>query len=57
MEAKPDQNNGKADGAEDTQNTAIPQPDYSAELKKCDWAQGKRRTQCIEATKKKFGEM
>jgi len=39
------------------QNTAIPPPDYSAEPKKCDWAQGKRRTQWIEATKNKFGEI
>ena len=51
------QTNSKADGVEDTQDAAIPQPDYSAELKKCEWVQGKRRTHCIEATKKQFGEM
>jgi hypothetical protein len=60
QESQPTQNNsnnGNADGVEDTQNTAIPQPEYSAELRKCDWAQGKRRAHCIEATKKKFGDM
>ena len=57
QQSQPSKINSKADGAENTQDAAIPQPDYSAELKKCDWAQGKRRTHCIEATKKKFGEM
>jgi hypothetical protein len=57
QEAQPTQKNGKADGVDDNQDTAAPQPDYSAELKKCDWMQGKRRTRCIEATSKKFGEM
>ncbi len=54
---QPTRNNSNADGIEDAQNAAIPQPDYSTELKKCDWAQGIRRKHCIEATKKQFGEM
>ncbi len=54
--SQPTQINGK-DGAEEIQDAVISAPDYSAELKKCDWAKGKRRTHCIEATKKQFGEM
>ena len=50
-------NDSSANAAGVAQDAAIAPPDYSAELKKCDWAQGKRRTHCIEATKKKFGQM